>query len=292
MNARLSSLLIPFGVFIGTSLLLGLAICYNWMGEANEGTMMFCERARDGLIKQPANSFSNLGFSLVGLYIGWYFFCNKIKKRNLFGFKKQYHLLMAIVLILLGAGSFAMHATNTFWGIFFDLLGMFLSSAFFFCYSLKRWLRFSDGAFLVLYLLNVALCCYVFLSPWNYFGYMLSSAEILFILHIAIALILEVYMTRCGQIQVDWRWAAVGVLTLITAFGIWNISRTHTSLWCNPDSLFQGHALWHILDAASLYAFFKYYCSESTPVKVYYQQMPVPDAKEVRHINQRSQQAS
>jgi hypothetical protein len=44
------------------------------------------------------------------------------------------------------------------------------------------------------------------------------------------------------------------------AFTIWNLDQ-HGTL-CTPDSLFQGHAVWHLLGATSLWLTFLYYRSE------------------------------
>ena len=48
---------------------------------------------------------------------------------------------------------------------------------------------------------------------------------------------------------------------ILTAFVIWNATRT----WlCDPYSLIQGHAIWHLLDAVSAYLLYRYYASEET----------------------------
>jgi hypothetical protein len=47
---------------------------------------------------------------------------------------------------------------------------------------------------------------------------------------------------------------------ILTAFAIWN----GTKEWlCDPHSLIQGHAIWHILGAAAAYFLFRYYASEA-----------------------------
>ena len=39
------------------------------------------------------------------------------------------------------------------------------------------------------------------------------------------------------------------------------------SLWCDPHSLLQGHAVWHLLDALSAYLLFRLWASEKTSEK-------------------------
>jgi hypothetical protein len=58
----------------------------------------------------------------------------------------------------------------------------------------------------------------------------------------------------------------VALAALLSAFVIWNVSR----VWlCDPSSLIQGHAVWHVLCAVSAYFLCRHYASEqatSSPV--------------------------
>ncbi|MEP6663038.1 MAG: hypothetical protein ABJC04_05170, partial [Verrucomicrobiota bacterium] len=49
------------------------------------------------------------------------------------------------------------------------------------------------------------------------------------------------------------------------SFGValvfWNLWQTKSPL-CDPHSLMQGHAVWHLLDALSLFFLFRFYVSE------------------------------
>ena len=91
---------------------------------------------------------------------------------------------------------------------------------------------------------------------------MLSAAEILFASHLLIATLFEVanHYIRGNEINAKWGW--LGVCTLIFAFIIWNLSRTQDSFFCDPHSLIQGHAMWHLLDALAAYFVFLFYASE------------------------------
>tara|TARA_B100001113_G_C21119494_1_gene626782 strand:+ start:427 stop:1431 length:1005 start_codon:yes stop_codon:yes gene_type:complete len=51
-----------------------------------------------------------------------------------------------------------------------------------------------------------------------------------------------------------------GILTYILGNIVWRIDKTVE--YCNPDSLLQYHALWHILTAQSVYFFYKYFSTE------------------------------
>jgi hypothetical protein len=49
-------------------------------------------------------------------------------------------------------------------------------------------------------------------------------------------------------------------ITLLIAFSIWVLDITNKL--CSPTSVFQGHALWHILNTASIALAYLYYRSE------------------------------
>ena len=50
-------------------------------------------------------------------------------------------------------------------------------------------------------------------------------------------------------------------VTLLVAFSIWILDITDKL--CSPTSIFQGHALWHILCATSIFLCYLYYRSET-----------------------------
>jgi hypothetical protein len=55
-----------------------------------------------------------------------------------------------------------------------------------------------------------------------------------------------------------WLWRAAGALGL--AFLIWVLDITKTV--CSPESMLQGHALWHVLCALAGWHLYRYYESE------------------------------
>ena len=56
-------------------------------------------------------------------------------------------------------------------------------------------------------------------------------------------------------------WFLFGMGTYFIAFTIWLTGRP-SHPWCNPDSVFQAHALWHLLSALATWFFFKYFRTE------------------------------
>ena len=61
----------------------------------------------------------------------------------------------------------------------------------------------------------------------------------------------------------------MSLASILVAFAIWNASKA----WlCQPRSLVQGHAIWHLLGAVSAYFLYRYYASELT----------IPDSRSVQ----------
>lgn len=67
-----------------------------------------------------------------------------------------------------------------------------------------------------------------------------------------------------GQVQVlRWYfpWFFLGVVSFFGAYAIW-LTGTDDSTQCDPDSLLQPHAIWHLLTAVATLAFFFYFRTE------------------------------
>src|SRR5262245_62151148 len=114
---------------------LVLAIRYGWLGPDVGRGANFCEAARDWYVRQPANTFSNTGFVVAGLLIAWH---AGIRENIGAGLADHRRLATAIacLVVLLGPGSAAMHATQSALGGHLDMLSMYLVAA---AYAIMRW---------------------------------------------------------------------------------------------------------------------------------------------------------
>ncbi|ABL81200.1 hypothetical protein Noca_1687 [Nocardioides sp. JS614] len=233
--------------------LLVVAVAAGWLGPDVGRGDDFCEAARDGWVKQPSNTFSNLGFLVAGLGIAWH--AGRVRLR---GLATPY----ACVVVILGPASAAMHATQSAAGGELDLLSMYLVASFAAAYALMR-LAGQGPLFLAqVFSLSIAGCELVGLWPHEvpvvrYAGNLAFAALLL------TAVVVEVVLWRrapaLGGPRTDLRWGAAALGAVVVAFGIWNLTKT---LWCDPDSLLQGHAAWHLLDALAAYLLFRLWASE------------------------------
>ncbi|GAA1128904.1 ceramidase domain-containing protein [Nocardioides aquiterrae] len=244
-------------VALASTGLLAVAVGAGWLGPDVGRGAHFCEAARDGWVKQPANTFSNLGFVAAGLAIA-----AQATRWPLGGLATPY----ACLVVLLGPASAAMHATQSSLGGRFDLLSMYLVASFAAAYALMRWVRQGRTFFWQLFLLFVAACELVGLAG-DGVPVVQQAGNVAFAVLLAVAIATEVRLHRRDH-GTDLRWGAAALGTILLAFAIWNATR---SRWCDPHSLLQGHAAWHLLGAASAYLLFRLWASpgKETPEGVF-----------------------
>lgn len=217
-------------------------------------THCFCETPRTGdLVLQPANSWSSFGFVVVGIFIALSARTDRLSS----AFGGIVGIWFGFTAIIIGLGSFLLHATLTLWGQFFDVLGMYLTSAFLIAYAVQRWRGWSDGKATLLYF---ALCAILV-------GFLIAIPETrrwLFAVVLIGAIILELGFARVKRPGIQPRWFIYGIGLQALAFAIWILDLT--GVLCNGSSLFQGHAVWHLLNATALFCNYLYYQSErATP---------------------------
>ena len=154
------------GVAVGSTALLVLAVAQGWLGPDVGRGANFCERAHDGAIAQPANTMSNLGFVIAGLLIAVH------AQRRTTAHPGVEHVMSttvatfyACVVVLLGPGSAAMHATQSEWGGHLDMLSMYLVAGFAAAWAWVRWTRRGTASFVTAYVVCVAACELVGLAP-------------------------------------------------------------------------------------------------------------------------------
>lgn len=233
---------------------LVLAVGAGWLGPDVGRGANFCEAARDGWVKQPANTLSNAGFVVAGLVIAWHAGRASVA-RTLRGLATPY----ACVVVLLGPASAAMHATQSAAGGQLDLLSMYLVASFAAAYALMRWFDRGQLFFWQLFSLFVATCELVGLYD-GHVPVVTYAGNVAFATLLLVAVVTEVRLwRRPGRPRTDLRWGAGALGSILVAFAIWNATKTR---WCDPHSLLQGHAAWHLLDALSAYLLFRLWASE------------------------------
>lgn len=213
-------------------------------------TRCFCEMPRSGAsLMQPANSISSFGY----VFAGFLMIIMARSREWASAFPPTAAQVLGLASIIVGIGSVLLHATLTLWGQFFDVLGMYLISGFFVISALAKWLRIPDRNAMIYY---VALCTALV-------AILLAMPEVrrwLFGVILVAAIILEIALARPKRPNVKTSFYVSGLIANIVAFTIWNFDQN--GQLCTPESLFQGHAVWHLLGALALWFVFLYYRSE------------------------------
>jgi hypothetical protein len=203
--------------------------------------MKFCEELLCGSIRQPANSFSNIGFVICGFLILW-----RERSRSW----SPYHL-MGVAAVLIGVTSGIYHASMTFFWQFFDVSSMFMLILLALSFNLVRvgWIKASQ--FTLTYVATLVLSMALMLLIKG------KSGEYIFGVEAALVTGIEYLIYKQGQRPLYGSLLrALG--SFLTAFLIWN-GDVH-GWWCDPTNHYiQGHAAWHLLCALAIWFLYGFY---------------------------------
>ncbi|NHA66676.1 ceramidase domain-containing protein [Phycicoccus flavus] len=246
--------------------LTSAAARYGWLGPDVGRGDGFCEAVHPGWVRQPANTWSNLGFVLAGLAVAVRA-SRPARLGHTLGRHPALATAFAVLVVLLGPGSMAMHATQSEVGGHLDLLSMFLLSGFAVAHAVMRVTRRGPGTLAVGFVLAVGAGMAVYLTGGRvpllgHVGNAVFAVELW--LAIGLEVLLVVRGRRPGEPRQDTAFglASVGVLAL--AFAIWTTGKGGHP-WCDPSALLQQHAVWHVLDALAAYLLFRHWTAERAP---------------------------
>jgi Ceramidase len=215
-------------------------------------THCFCEAPRlGGAMMQPANSWSAFGYVFVGLFLVF----EARSKTVATAFPVSGATTYGIGAITVGIGSVMLHGTLTLWGQFADVFGMYLVAGFSLVYAIANLTDMEDKSAAILYF---AVCSVLVAA-------LIIEPEVrrwLFFAILATALFIEIGFARHKRKGVILQFLLFAMLAKAVAFGIWTLDQQR--LLCVPDSIFQGHAVWHLLGAVSLFLTSRYYRSEQS----------------------------
>ncbi len=257
-HRSLRPLVVAGAVAVASTGLLALAIAQGWLGPDVGRGADFCEGPYDGLLVQPANALSNAGFVVAGLLVAW-----RAGRPDLLGdVLPRYRGLptaYAVVTVLLGPASAAMHATQSAVGGHLDLLSMYLVASFAAAYALTRLRHRGSVFFFTVFLLMVAACELVGAYPGEVPVVMVAGNVAFATLLLTAAVVETRLWRRADGTRTDLRYGIAAVASMLIAFVIWNLDQ---GPWCDPFSWHQGHAAWHLLCAVAAYLLFRLYASE------------------------------
>ncbi len=231
---------------------------------AGGNAFQYCELNRmDQLIRQPANTWSNFGYFLVGLFaitIGVHDlkYAERRASNNFLVRYPLFSLMFGLSAIYVFVGSFLFHASLTHTFQHLDQAGLYSVIVMVLTFNLykifpvirlKGQYKSSHG---LLMAFAVAFNYLIFTRLW------LININVLFPVLILVAFVTSLYyllFVSKEHYYTKYLWSAF-IILLLTAV-VWILDRTNVV--CNPTSIFQGHALWHLFTAASMLIIYLYY---------------------------------
>jgi Ceramidase len=206
-------------------------------GQIEYGTpnVDWCEPTVCGWINEPANTWSNLLFLLVGIWL-W----RKIKNESVRSF--------GLMVFIMGTLSAIYHATNNLLTQYFDFVGMALMMSFLLAFVVRRILSRVQNSFdqFFWFFFSLNLLMLIFL------GLLKLPVQMLLLLNSVPILLAELYCifvlkkTR----KVYFFAASFVVLFIAQVFAQIDLKR----IYCDPNNLIlHGHVAWHCLCAVAMY---------------------------------------
>lgn len=215
----------------------------------------FCEAFQPGGIVQPLSSYSNLFYILAGLLIlSTLNHPDRNEKDNLISRSRCYAAGYGVAVIAIGITSLFFHVSLTQFGRWLDYMGMYAFTGFALLYSLTRLFGWKGRTFAVLFLVLLVTFGLLWIGVPEIRRPLLGGLIVALIL----AEILAHGVRRPLHIKTGIFLASL--VCFIIAYAI-NMSDESGAL-CVPASLWQWHAVWHLLTAVSTGLLYVYYRSE------------------------------
>jgi predicted membrane channel-forming protein YqfA (hemolysin III family) len=210
-------------------------------------TGCFCEADTGVFPDQLLNSLSSFAFVFLGI---WALLSTR---EPVVGTRERIvKPFFAVTMLFLGASSFFYHATLSFLGQFLDIFSMYTYGILLTVGALYRSRRISGLVAIVIWIVASA--------AFGVLQYEYPDARrVLFVLLLLPGIVLELtpYVTGQSPRSPKVRNIYIGVGVLIAAYVIWLLDQNHGV--CDPHSLVQGHAIWHVLTAVASFMIFAHY---------------------------------
>ena len=202
------------------------------MGETD------CEAFGPGWLVQPINALSSLAFTVVGVaMVGWV--------RSTSGPERVVRSGFVFGMIATGIGSFLFHGPQTSGSQFLHDITFLVTVAILAVANLGVGLRWAPSrVWAVIALYSVATAVALVLSP--------GVTNVITAVAVALLVVGDIALRRVGTVSRGWFAGAMVALVVAVAFLV--LGRTG-NLLCDPESMLQGHALWHVFGAGALGAY-------------------------------------
>ena len=209
----------------------------------------WCEENLCAWVVNPADTWSNLPLIVFGGWMIW----------SLRGHPNSFLRWFGPVAIVTGLFSGIFHASYTFFFQFFDFAAMFLFAFLPLILNFQRLGMMKRGHAGRWYLGGVVVFCA--LVP---VGFAVGFPIQLLVAFLVFAIVGQEVVIRVRGLPAGALWifvSACGLLAASATFSALDLSR----VFCDPtDHIIQGHAIWHVLTATSLWVLSVFYARQPT----------------------------
>jgi hypothetical protein len=224
------------------------------------------------LFRTRANTWSNLAYVLVGFYciaLGMHDRAHaSATRRNYVLDTPAMSILMGVACCYLGIGSGLFHASLTRWGQQLDVGAMYAPLLVCIAINWGRYLpriwRLNAKVTMPVWSMLIASVVLIAAVLYHY-KWSMSSSQVMplhILTVIAFAIADSIPPPRgLHRSRLQKRWLLIAFVSLALAISFRQLDVA--GRFGTPDTFLQGHALWHLLTAASLGAMYMYYRSES-----------------------------
>lgn len=204
----------------------------DWLFEP--ARMQFCEATLDGPIAHPADTWTNIGPIVAGLFILYYA-------------KGPLSRLLGSASLWTGVASGYFHASNTILGETLDLSGMFLFILAIAAMQQQRARPSNPGSSALIAMVLAGSIILTVLSSIS-----AAFASPMFAAIVVVVVIRGIYDQKLTK------WAYAMVISFLVAWGFWWLD--FLLIVCNPDNhILTLHGLWHLLNGLVFWFAFKHY---------------------------------
>jgi hypothetical protein len=218
---------------------------YEITEKTGAPNIKWCEETLCQWVSEPALTWSNLGYLIVGLFVLYLGIKNKHNAHM-----KQF----GPIIFFMGAMSFFYHQSNFYGSQILDFIGMFFFVGWAIGMNLIRLSKIKSNQ-LVWFNLSLA-------SVYTVAMHAMYVTDIKFQVIVLISgfIILATEFMARNVVKVKYNWFITTILVLIVAFGF-SISDGQR-IWCDPTQhgwFSQGHAMWHWVAAIGMLTIYFHY---------------------------------
>lgn len=211
---------------------------HNMYVEYGPANVKWCEERLCSWINEPANTWSNLGYLIVGFYLLFLAYKNKHRFDALFG----------SVIIFVGAMSLFYHATNNYLTQIVDFVGMFIYVFLMVCIGFFKLKILNTKQAAITYVSLIALGV-LSIPVFRNLGIPYQVIVLMSGLTIA-GTQTVIYRLNKKEYPLTLFLLTIMIFVIAAVFSSLDVTRK----WCDPTNHYlQGHALWHLISAVAIY---------------------------------------